>query len=283
MSEPRRRLAAQELEDGLAELAVHVELPVAHQLGDRVRTALLAQSMAEPAASRRAWQRTHDGRYGRWRAHFGRRALGVVAVCLALVALVLVLSPAARASFTDLFHIPGVEILRVTSSWPVQPPVGTKLDLGVRVTLASAQKRLQFRILVPSFQRLGHPDDVYVDGPLSGQVSLVYRARPGFPAAAKTGVGLLITEFHAGLEPAILKKLAFMGTTVENVRVSGSPGVWLSGSPHFFGYATGNGEVIIEQLRLAGNTLLWVRGGLTYRLEAQVTRDVALQIAASMR
>ena len=39
----------------------------------------------------------------------------------------------------------------------------------------------------------------------------------------------------------------------------------------------------METLRLAENTLLWERGGVTYRLEAQVTRDEAIRIASSFR
>jgi hypothetical protein len=141
---------------------------------------------------------------------------------------------------------------------------------------------VRFHIALPRYQTVAVPDEVYLGGPLHGQVSLVYRARAGFPRAAGTGVGLLITEFRAGLETAILKKVASMGTTLENVHVRGARGVWLSGSPHFFGYATGGGNVVIEPLRLAANTLLWERGVVTYRLEASVTKDTALRIAESM-
>ncbi|HXT37274.1 MAG TPA: hypothetical protein VN837_17000, partial [Chloroflexota bacterium] len=81
----------------------------------------------------------------------------------------------------------------------------------------------------------------------------------------------------------ILKKLAFMGTTIENVSVTGANGVWLSGAPHFFGYAMPDGSVVTEPLRLAGNTLLWQRGAVTYRLEGSVGKDIALRIAASIR
>jgi hypothetical protein len=38
-----------------------------------------------------------------------------------------------------------------------------------------------------------------------------------------------------------------------------------------------------EELRLAGNTLLWVQGDLTLRLEIAGSREDALRIAGSMR
>jgi hypothetical protein len=95
-------------------------------------------------------------------------------------------------------------------------------------------------------------------------------------------VALLITEFRADLSLGILKKLAFMGTTVENTSVAGAYAIWLSGAPHFFGYAMPDGSVVSEPLRLAGNTLLWQRGDVTYRIEGQVPKDIAVRIASSI-
>jgi len=176
-----------------------------------------------------------------------------------------------------------VEIMRIQPGQPAPSPVGTTLQLGHRTTLASAQKQVQFPIELPRYRTIGPPDDIYIGGPLPGQVALVYRARAGVPAARTTGVALLITEFRADLAFGILKKLAFMGTTIENVSVTGANGVWLSGAPHFFGYAMPDGSVVTEPLRLAGNTLLWQRGAVTYRLEGSVGKDIALRIAASIR
>ena len=44
-----------------------------------------------------------------------------------------------------------------------------------------------------------------------------------------------------------------------------------------------SGNIVSDTLRLAGNTLVWVQDGVTIRLEAQVTRDRALQLAATFR
>jgi hypothetical protein len=49
--------------------------------------------------------------------------------------------------------------------------------------------------------------------------------------------------------------------------------VFLSGEPH----------VVTPPNRLAGNTLLWVRGDTTYRLETALGRDAALRLARSVR
>jgi hypothetical protein len=206
-----------------------------------------------------------------------------VAACIALIALVIALSPAARATIADVLSIPGIRITRVPLSQPAPKAVGGSLNLGRRTSLAAAQQQAPFRIALPHYRTINTPDEVYVGGSLPGQVSLVYRARTGLPRAAGTGVGLLITEFRAGLDVMVLKKLVYIGTTVEAVHLPGAYGVWLSGAPHFFGYATDGGTVIIEPLRFAGNTLLWDRGAVTYRLEGRVSKEVALRIAASMR
>lgn len=38
----------------------------------------------------------------------------------------------------------------------------------------------------------------------------------------------------------------------------------------------------IDTLRLASNTLLWERGDITYRIEAEISLETALRIAASI-
>src|SRR5437867_1441669 len=61
------------------------------------------------------------------------------------------------------------------------------------------------------------------------------------------------------------------------------PGFWLAGEPHQFFYRDPSGNFQADTLRLAGNTLLWEEGGITHRLEAQVSKDEALRIASSVR
>jgi hypothetical protein len=67
------------------------------------------------------------------------------------------------------------------------------------------------------------------------------------------------------------------------VSVDGGQGYWLEGAPHVFFYRDASGNIVNDTLRLAGNTLVWVQDGVTIRLEAQVTKERALQIAATFR
>jgi len=57
------------------------------------------------------------------------------------------------------------------------------------------------------------------------------------------------------------------------VDVDGGFGVFVSGDAH----------LVVPPNRLAGNTLLWVRGETTYRLETALGRDGALRLARSVR
>jgi hypothetical protein len=72
------------------------------------------------------------------------------------------------------------------------------------------------------------------------------------------------------------------GTSVDGVRVDGAPGYWISGRPHFVLVVDSQGNIVEDDVRLAGNVLLWERGDVTLRLEAAVTKEEAVRIAESV-
>ena len=91
-------------------------------------------------------------------------------------------------------------------------------------------------------------------------------------------------EFRSADSTPFLGKLAGSGTRIEQVSVGGTQGVWLEGAPHeVFVEPSPSGNVAPDRVRLAGNTLLWYRDGVTYRLEANVTKERALEIAGTAR
>jgi hypothetical protein len=69
---------------------------------------------------------------------------------------------------------------------------------------------------------------------------------------------------------------------VEEVEVAGSPGYWVEGE-HIVSYLDVRGEPMEERSRLAGNTLLWQVGEVTFRLESALSMEEAIRIAESMR
>jgi hypothetical protein len=250
------------LERALVDLGRHLAYPEAGDLAPTVAERIRG---VRPLAPPRAAPRT-------------RRAVVLVAAVTALlVGGALVASPALRAALLRFFGLPGVRI-EVGES---PPPVGRGLDLGERVSLSEARERATFSLATPA--ALGEPDEVYLDTPpADGLVSMAWRAGPRLPRATETGVGTLLTQFPARTNrELIVKKLAAGGTPVVEVLVDGDPGYWVPG-PHTVFLVTEGGSFIEDRARTAGNTLLWSRDGITYRLETGLGMERALAVARTV-
>jgi hypothetical protein len=251
-----------ELEQALVDLGQHLSYPPVPDLSQTVRAHL----------------EQHPRRVRLFRTLVIRRAVLVpVLAALAIFASVLALSPDARSAIASWFHLGGV-VIQSGSSPP--GPLGHNLNLGRRLSLADAQKRLPFRILTPNLSSLGTPDEIYVGmPPFSGRVSLTYRAKSGLPRASTTGAGLLITEMQSRF---FVGKTIPPGTTVVPVEIDGDQGVWLAGRPHFLYYFSEQGTLLHDTIRLAGNVLAWDHGNVTLRLEGHISEERAVEIARSM-
>lgn len=202
-----------------------------------------------------------------------RRLRPALAVPLALLALAVggvAAVPSARSAVLRWLGIEGVKIERVPVA-PTPAPSASPLDLGERTPLTPA-------MLVP--RALGRPDAVYAD---ADHVTFLYRPRSGLPESRQTGAGALLTQFPGRTQPELIRKLAGPDTTIERVRVDGEPGFWLGGAPHGLIYEDPSGAIRESPSRLAGPTLVWRRGDLTLRLEADVTEERALAIARSVQ
>lgn len=190
-------------------------------------------------------------------------ALGFAILVVALAG-VLALSPGARSAFLEIFRLRGATVERV-ETLPDVP--AQRLDFGERVGRAEAERRAGFELL-----DLGEPDGVYIRS--DDVVSLVY----GDPRRPR----LVLTELPGRVWDGMMKKVGSRGTTVESVTVGGEPGLFVSGAEHFVMFLDENGEVADEQTYLAGTVLLWNRGGLLLRLEGDLGRDEALELARSV-
>ena len=210
----------------------------------------------------------------RSRFSLSRRKLALALAILAAGVGAAMATPQARTAILEWLGLRGVAIERIETAPTVTRTAAEldELDLGERVTLADARRRAAYAVVVPP-ARLGEPDAIYFDERIpGGQVAFVYRAANDVP--------LIVSEFRARLDEILIHKLAGPGTEIDAVRVEGEPGWWLEGEPHEFGYVDPeSGEVRVETLRLAGNTLLWQHGEFTLRLEGAVSRNEALAIA----
>jgi hypothetical protein len=207
--------------------------------------------------------------------------LAAAALALAVLTIgILLFSPSVRHAVASWLGLPGIRISTSTKQ-PATIP-GSGLRLGRRTTLAQAGERLGTEVVLPSAPGLGAPDGVFVEA-AHRIVWLSYRPAPGLPPIAGHNVGLLITEIRArGLDGFFYKKLAGNGTEVKPLMVNGGRGFWIHGQPHVIQYRFPFG-VRQELGRTSGNSLIWVRAGITYRIELQAGLKRALQIADSMR
>jgi hypothetical protein len=252
------------LENDLGALAGEIAWPTTPDIGSRVITRIAAA----PVRPRRS----------PWR---------IALVCALAVLLpagsVLAISSDARDAVRDWLGIDGVEIRLVETLPPTPParaPAGADLGLGKESTTRKAAARLPFRPFIP--RALGSPDAVWLN-PSLNQISLVYVPRRDLPQSQETGVGMLVMELPARLEPGLFLKLRTKDTRVIRLRVRGAPAVGLEGAPHTVLFLDEKGAVKQDRTRLAGNVLLVQQDKLLVRMESALTVRQMARIAESLR
>jgi hypothetical protein len=163
---------------------------------------------------------------------------------------------------------------------PLPDAVVLERGFGEPTTLEAAETALG-GLLVPELPALGGPDHVFFDD-RTQSAALVWGARDGLPADPDTGLGIVVTQFSAGIGPETFEKVIHGGTRVEQVAVGGTTGYWIDGGEHFFYFRTADGNVLETTIRMVGNTLMWERDGLTLRIEGAPSLADAVRIAESM-
>ena len=190
-------------------------------------------------------------------------ALGF-AILLAVFAGVLALSPGARSAFLEIFHLEGATVERVESLPEVE--VHT-IDFGEEVSREEAERRVGFELV-----DVGQPDAVYVRG--SRMASLVY--------GSVEKPRLVLSELRGRVWDGFVKKVGSSGTQIEQVTVDGERGLSISGDEHFVMFLDSHSGIRDERTFLAGTVLLWNRGDMLLRLEGDLTRAEALELARSV-
>jgi hypothetical protein len=168
----------------------------------------------------------------------------------------------------------------VSPSPSIPGPPGSNFDLGLITTPSEAPTLTGFALQLPTDPVVGPPDTVWYD---QGRLTIVWASRPGLPDAQATGVGLLLTEFRGSLDREFFGKMIGPGTTVTPVAIGGVTGYWISGAMHDLVYIGVNGQIENDSRRVVGDTLIWTRGNLTFRLETTLGQDSAIRIAESIR
>ena len=242
-----------ELHEDLRSLGALVEVPEPPDVLDAVmaRTARLPV----PRASARQWVL---GRWGDVRRRLGRW------IWAGLLALLVALGSAApvRAQVSEWFSYLGV-LVRVTGD-PAPTTTPSVPTAAPGMSLARAAALVGVEPVVPAL--LGAPDGVEVSADrrvLSltwGQGADVVR----------------LDQFAGRLDPVFAKTAA----TAEFVTLPGGrTGLWFEG-PHQVVVLTATGAQETAPPRLAAQTLVWERDGVTLRLEGNLTQDRAVEIAS---
>jgi hypothetical protein len=193
-----------------------------------------------------------------------RRPLALAfAVLVAALAGVLALSPGARSAFLEIFRLEGATVERVETLPDVRVQ---RTDFGDRVPRDQAERLVGFELVELAGEEA---DAVFVRGRVA---SLVYGdvERPR----------LVLTQLRGSVYEGFVKKVGTRGTLVEEVTVAGEPGLFVSGDEHVVLFRDEFGNVADEETYLAGNVLLWNRGELLLRLEGDLSRERALELAA---
>jgi hypothetical protein len=171
---------------------------------------------------------------------------------------------------------------RGPTSSPTLPLVaGMNLRLGRQVELHEVEALTGVPIRLPTDERLGPPDSIWVDRARGDQVAYVWATSDELPQSLEPGVGLIVMRFDGQTDHEFYEKVLNTGTTLVRVTVDGHDGYWLSGDPHFFFYRRDEGY-IDDGRRWVGDALIWYDGTATYRIESALGREATIAIAESI-
>jgi len=186
-----------------------------------------------------------------------RRRWWIVAVALAaIVAIAAAFAvPQSRGAILRFFHL-GAAHVEVVETLPPAEQRPLEAGLGQVVSLPVAEHFFDPPLLLPP----GPTPRLH--NPFENVVAMVFNWQ---------GEPVLLSEFD---DVGYFKKIAGIGN-IEHLSLDSpdKPAIWIHGPQHevFFPGASP---------RLAGNTLIWVWDGATYRLEGKgLTRESALELA----
>lgn len=234
-----------DLEQQLARLGANISLPDPPDL----TAAILADPRMRPA-SRSVWTRRRVG-------------VAVLATLIVVAAI-----PGPRRAIASLLGLGGTEITFVDE---LPPAAAEGMIPGERVSLSQARALVPFAILLPDAE----PDELFVDRSGPSQILTMV-----FGSGEET-YGLVITEMSADVDLGLLQKSVLPDGTVQAVTVDGDSGFWIEGA-HALLFLDDEGLVREVGSRLVGNTLLFVRGGVTVRLESAFELEAALELAGTL-
>jgi hypothetical protein len=236
-------MSVADLERQLRELGGEIAYP---------RTPNLARAVRARIRPQPAWRR--------WRV-----VLAAAAVVLIAVAGAVAVNPDARRAVAGFLGLPGFQIQKVKVLPSPAPFHGTRA-----VTLEEARRLAKFTVLTP-----GPPERI--------RAVAIDETPPGGEVELDLEGGAIVTQVQGGMDKNFFGKMIGPDGKVTEVNVGGSPGYWFSGAAHIFFYTDAKGQFRNDDLRLAGDTLVFERNGVIVRIEGAKNEADALRIASLMK
>lgn len=217
-------------------------------------------------------------------------AVAAATVLLALAAALVV--PASRDAMAELFGVKGVRLkvedpppattapssttIAATTTTSLPPDPLVSLRLGRAVPLADA-RAARPGVLAPT--SIAAPDAAYVGDRPPGLVTLLWKSTAAWPEIpAAPGVGLLVQRFDGSFDAGFEKGLP--GANYKRTQVGGRTAYFIEGDHKLTLYLASG--IVEDSTRWSSNALVWSTGSVTYRIEAHLTQDQLLALAAAL-
>ena len=214
-------------------------------------------------------------------------------MALALLALIVAGAVAAAA----ILGVPGIRIVTVEELERPAPAVSAPasdvdrvsaaLGLGIAMSLDDVRARVEMPVVPPRDPALG-PPDAYLPGSQRWPGAWCRwsgRRGPACRPPTRRARAVLISQFDGAVNPDGFVKLRdqdVAGRAGVGRRVTGLGGSMERRTCSCGAQGTGDESRPVVPTRLAGDTLLWERDGLTYRLEGSTGLERAIEIAESI-
>ncbi len=268
------------LENALIDAGRSIEYPITPDLASRVRLQLLAE------------QRGERSRLGRPQLRL--RPAFIIAIAIVLALALLLAIPETREVIAQLLGLRTIQVIEVTPTptiaratpAPTPTPGVVPFKQCCPTTLAAAQRKAQFKILLPPDEQ---PSQVFFQDQIMGrgsdaqQLVLVF-GDPNQPRFVLYEARSWLYEKMVGT----FAKQVGSGTVLTETQVSGQRALWFTGAPHILVTLDQSGNPIVDTERpVNANTLAWEIGtidnGVTYRLETALSLEEAVKFAESLK
>jgi hypothetical protein len=222
------------------------------------------------------------------RSRLNSKALAWSLTIILVLCSSLMLIPPARAAILEFIQIgvvrifpqpiePTIEPVR-TATTVAQAPITATVEslvpilnrMAGKTTLADAQKKVDFPIVLPTYpDDLGQPDYVYVQN-ADGQFVILVWLDPQHPDQALMSLHLISNGSW------MVKKM--QPTAIRETHVGKERAIWTTGPyPIIFS----NDDIQYERL-INGHVLIWGDLDVTYRLETGLSIEEAVKVAESL-